>query len=113
MGRDPVDLAAVRTAYANLTAIALKHPELLETGPVETDHWEALLGEALTYSIAEAAELIGCHHRTIRRAIAGGGLQAAKLGRVYRISRKELIAWWRASGGGELFPSDEATEATA
>lgn len=56
-----------------------------------------------TFTLAEAAELLSCHKETLRRAIARGTLQAAKLGKGYRISRVDLEAYWTASGGGELF----------
>ncbi|MDL2267051.1 helix-turn-helix domain-containing protein [Desulfovibrio sp. OttesenSCG-928-G15] len=59
-----------------------------------------------TFTLAEAAELLSCHRETLRRAIRGGELRAAKLGRDFRISRRDLEAFWIACGGGELFASD-------
>lgn len=56
-----------------------------------------------TFTLAEAAKLLSCHPETLRRAIRKGELQAAKLGRGFRISRFDLQAFWTASGGGELF----------
>lgn len=61
-----------------------------------------------TFTLAEAAELLSCHKETLRRAIRNGELQAAKLGRGYRISRLDLEAFWTASGGGDLFSPGEA-----
>ena len=57
-----------------------------------------------TYSLAEAAELVGYSTRTLRRAIDAGELLAARqaAGSI-RISRAELAKWWRNRGGGELF----------
>lgn len=59
-----------------------------------------------TFTLAEAAKLLSCHPETLRRAIRKGELQAAKLGRGFRISRVDLEAFWIASGGGELFGKD-------
>ena len=56
-----------------------------------------------TFTLAEAAALLSCHPETLRRAIRKGHLQAAKLGRGFRISRVDLEAFWTASGGGTLF----------
>ena len=61
-----------------------------------------------TYTLAEAANLLSCHKETLRRDIQGGELLAAKLGREYRLSRRDLEAFWVASGGGELFEKAEA-----
>ncbi len=55
------------------------------------------------FTLAEAAELLSCHRETLRRAIRNGDLQAAKLGRGFRISRFDLESFWTASGGGDLF----------
>ena len=63
-----------------------------------------------TFTLAEAASLLSCHKETLRRAIQGGELQAAKLGREYRISRADLQAFWTAQGGGELFYPEQMLE---
>ncbi|MEN6440887.1 MAG: helix-turn-helix domain-containing protein [Syntrophobacter sp.] len=55
------------------------------------------------FSLKEAAEVIGCHKETLRRAIKKGELKAAKVGSDYRMSRSDLAAYWEAKGGGELF----------
>lgn len=60
-----------------------------------------------TFTLAEAAELLSCHRETLRRAIRGGTLRAAKLGRGFRISRCDLEAFWKAGGGGDLFEKGE------
>ena len=59
-----------------------------------------------TYSMAEAAALVGYSTRTLRRAIDAGELLAARQpsGSI-RISRFELALWWKERGGGELFES--------
>jgi excisionase family DNA binding protein len=62
----------------------------------------ALTGQ-LTFTLAQAAELLNCHRETLRRAILSGELRAAKLGNGFRISRCDLEAFWISSGGGELF----------
>lgn len=56
-----------------------------------------------TYTLIEAAELLSCHKETLRRAIVDGQLQAAKLGRGWRISRIDMEVFWTSKGGGELF----------
>lgn len=63
-----------------------------------------------TFTLAEAAELLSCHKETLRRAIQAGELQAARLGREYRISRADLEVFWTAQGGGELFTPEQAAE---
>lgn len=67
-----------------------------------------------TFTLSEAATLLSCHPETLRRAIRKGHLQAAKLGRGFRISRADLEAFWSASGGGMLFdtPADASSEST-
>lgn len=55
------------------------------------------------YSVKEAALLLKCNPETIRRAIRRGKLKAAKLGKDFRISKLDLIEYWRSVGGGELF----------
>jgi excisionase family DNA binding protein len=64
-----------------------------------------------TFTLTEAADLLSCHRETLRRAIRDGELKAAKLGtRDFRISRRELSAYWSARGGGGLFADEEATD---
>lgn len=46
-------------------------------------------------SAQEAARLVGCHHRTIRRAIDARQLPAFKRGNEWRIRRADLEAWWQ------------------
>lgn len=59
--------------------------------------------EKTTFTLAEAARLLSCHKETLRRSIQAGELRAARLGREYRISRRDLQTFWTAQGGGELF----------
>ena len=60
-----------------------------------------------TYSMSEAAELVGYSTRTLRRAIDAGELLAARQASgSIRISRTELAKWWRERGGGELFGAE-------
>ena len=63
-----------------------------------------------TFTLAEAADVLSCHKETLRRAIQAGELQAARLGREYRISRADLQAFWTAQGGGELFTPEQSQE---
>lgn len=57
-----------------------------------------------TFTLAEAAKLLSCHTETLRRAIQDGGLQAARIGKSYRVSRSDLQTYWASKGGGILFP---------
>lgn len=61
------------------------------------------------YTVKEAAEVLGCHTVTIRRAIDAGELKSAKIGKIIRISKEDLNAYYQSKGGGGLFKSDEAT----
>ena len=65
-----------------------------------------------TYSLAEAAELVGRSTRTLRRAIDAEELLAARQASgSIRISRAELAKWWRLRGGGDLFgPSEPSAD---
>ena len=44
-------------------------------------------------SIEEVAEILGLEYKTIYRLIRGGELPAARVGRVYRVSRADLEAY--------------------
>ena len=55
-----------------------------------------------TYSVAEAAELLGIHPETLRALLRKGELKAAKF-KQWRISRADLEAFYKARGGGDLF----------
>jgi excisionase family DNA binding protein len=63
-----------------------------------------------TFSVQEAARLVGRSENYIRQRIKSGELPAAGGGRgvPWRISRAELAAWWEKQGGGSLFPDDPA-----
>ena len=62
-----------------------------------------------TYSVPEAATLVGRSAETIRRHCASGNLKAAGGGKgtEWRISRTELADWWKRQGGGRLFPDTD------
>lgn len=61
-------------------------------------------------TLKEAAELLGCHTATLRRAIQDKSLKAAKLGSDYRISMLELCEFFRLKGGGQLICATESHE---
>lgn len=65
----------------------------------------------LAYPVSEAATLLDVNPETVRRAVRSGALKAiggpGRLG--YRVSAVELERWWKAQGGGELFPESVAT----
>jgi len=58
-----------------------------------------------TFTVQEAAEILGYHPETVRRMIRDGRLKAARGagGRGSVISRADLEAFYRAQGGGDLF----------
>lgn len=101
-------MAAVKLARANLARIAREKPHLI-------DHSRASWSEEeiadmivdptkMTYSTQEAAEILGCHEETVRREIQKGNLRAAKLGRMFVISKSDLESFYQAKGGKSLFP---------
>jgi excisionase family DNA binding protein len=59
----------------------------------------------ITFTVPEAAEILSCHHTTIRRAVKEGRLKAAKVGRVVKISKNDLSKYYHELGGGKLFDS--------
>jgi excisionase family DNA binding protein len=55
-------------------------------------------------TIQEAADLLGLHRETVRRAIRTGELKATRLGyRTVRITKADLQAWFMSKGGRPLF----------
>ena len=62
------------------------------------------------YTVDEAAELLGMKAQTVRRWCRDGELEAARMGRVYRISRHALAEFWRERGGGALFADADADD---
>lgn len=109
-----IDWSVIRVARKNLSALARRFPDRVH--PPEDDTamrremkaWEELLGdiERQAFSVAEAAELIGVHRETIRRAVRAGELKHARIKRRIIISRADLEEWYRALGGGSLFGDD-------
>jgi len=45
------------------------------------------------YTVAEAADILKLHVKTVRRKIRDGELQSTRVGKQYRISRKQLEAF--------------------
>jgi excisionase family DNA binding protein len=46
-------------------------------------------------SIPDAAELLGCHPKTLRRRVSDGTLPAYKMGHLYRLDLDEVEAAFR------------------
>ncbi len=113
MKKKTVDMDLVREARANLERIARERPEL--TNQAGENSKRLLQGvfdmvadkEKTTFSLSEAAGLLGLHSETLRRAIKAGKLKAAKTGRDYRISRADLRTYWKELGGSDLFEEGE------
>jgi len=59
--------------------------------------------EQMALSLKDAAKILDVHTETLRRAIKAGDLQAAKIGKDYRIAKAELERYFQSKGGGELF----------
>jgi excisionase family DNA binding protein len=47
-------------------------------------------------SPSQAAQIVGCHNDTIRRAIEAGFLPAQRVGRSWIIKREDIEAWIQA-----------------
>ena len=58
---------------------------------------------SLTYSVKEAALLLGVSAETVRRAVKAKELPAFQPNRQIRISKAELARYFREKGGGALF----------
>jgi len=63
-------------------------------------------------TVEQAAEVIEVHPETIRRAIRSGELNAAKIGRDYRITRDALSQWFVERGGQPLHRAPAAFQPT-
>lgn len=108
MKKTNLDTERIRVALSRLDRLAIDHPELIEPGETSTDEWMETLGGAMQdiFTIQEAADFFKVHPQTLRRAIAAGKLKAAKLGKDYRISKADLIAYYNAMGGVRLEPDE-------
>lgn len=49
-------------------------------------------------TVAEVAELLGCHFRTVHRLIHNHQLRAVKVGRQFRVTRPDYAAYLQAHG---------------
>lgn len=49
--------------------------------------------EKLTWTVLEAAQVLGVHHLTLRKAIARGEIQAVKVGKRVMIPKRALEAF--------------------
>jgi len=107
------DLAGVRRGDAHLDRARELDPTITSRPvPVQAiiNAERAASMQKLTYTVQEAAALVGYAAETIRRAIRFGDLKAAGGGKgdPYRISGVELERWWRdVKGGGDLFPAEQ------
>lgn len=58
------------------------------------------------FDVPDVAELLDVSIYTIRRWIRNDYLNAAKIGRSYKISKPDLEEFWGRRGGGTLFEDD-------
>lgn len=103
-----LDLTHVRRGDAHLARAVELDPAITDRPVPVQDIIEKASMQRLTYTVHEAATLVGYADETLRRAIRSGELKAAGGGKgdPYRISGVELERWWReVKGGGDLFPS--------
>lgn len=57
--------------------------------------------ELVYLDVAQAAELVGVHPRTLRKLIATDGLPGVRVGQLWRFPRHELIAWLERRRGAK------------
>lgn len=57
--------------------------------------------EGKFYNIDQVAEILGMHHKTIRKFIAEGKLSANKVGKQWRISYQDLNAFMKQKVNGD------------
>jgi excisionase family DNA binding protein len=81
--------------------------EALDTVAAQVDQGERAPAAARIHTVREVAELLGVSIETVRRAIRAGTLRAwsppgeGASPRAQRISHDDLLAYWRAGGGGD------------
>jgi len=91
-----------------MSVVSSRHKEYESELPLEVRQ---------VYTLHEVAELLKIHVETVRRAVRAGELKAAApglgkgKGSDLRVSRVELVRWWRAKGGGCLFADLTGEEA--
>jgi excisionase family DNA binding protein len=78
----------------------MDEPESVSANSAEATTQELHVLPALL-SAREAADLLGVHERTVRRAIRDGRLQAFKRGRAFAISPEAIRAYRRGDRGGQ------------
>ncbi len=109
MSKKAINMDMVREARANLERIAREHPELTNLSGDDVERLlqgvfnEMVDKDKLTFSLGEAAEVLGLHKEYLRRKIKDGSLKAMKTGKQYIISRPDLQAYYSKHGGGKLF----------
>lgn len=97
-----LDMEAIKLARENLARIKAENPDM--RAMTMDDLTDAIRAEV--FSVPQVADLLKVHPETIRLAIRRGQLKAAKVGRAFCIARPDLEAFYKARGGGELFPAD-------
>jgi DNA binding domain, excisionase family len=55
-------------------------------------------------TVRQAAEFLGVSEKTVRRAIAAGGLTASRVGRQWRISHESLFAFFSGRSNARSTP---------
>jgi len=104
-GDDTIDLEGVRRGDAHLSEAKRLHRNQGRTPrPVPLDEIADMAKQ--TYTTDEVANLLDVDVQTVRRWCREGDMQAADVGRNYRVSRAELSEFWRQIGGGQLFGGD-------
>ena len=103
-----VDMDMVRKARENLDKIKEEYPD---TRSMDDETLEEVMREGKhiqeIYTPTEMAELLGTHRETILRAIRKGEIQAAKIGKQYKITKAEVDRYFQSKGGSPLFEDEE------
>ena len=105
MARRKLDLEGIREVDAKADALVAKYPHVRKM--TESDLVNALGPPTIqeVYTAVEVGAVLNLHPEHVRKMIRSGKIPAAKIGGTWRVSKSDLAAYYRARGGGELFPA--------
>ena len=100
-----IDMARVRQIDAELAEFVKNNPGIR---PMDAESLAAALDQSPTvrqeaFTTTEAAVVLNIHPERLRQLVRAGEIQAARLGKSWRISRVALADYFRRVGGGELW----------
>lgn len=73
-----------------------KEAAVAENQPTDSNHHEA--SEKRSYSVSEAAGILGVSNRSIYNLCANGAFKAVRIGKKLRISKKSFYEWLDGTG---------------